>query len=151
MTQDPKSDVEHEDELNEIYKEVRETLVKLGMYILLLAKEKVRLEAELQLLRDELSREAELPKESVNLIKKKLILAKQANEIREEVIVERKRTAELQAELDQSYQKIKMLTRTKQLDKILSSGRTENSSMGLGYTGRHNGSTGTTHFVSGGF
>lgn len=101
MTQDPKSDVEHEDELNEIYKEVRETLVKLGMYILLLAKEKVRLEAELQLLRDELSREAELPKESVNLIKKKLILAKQANEIREEVIVERKRTAELQAELDQ--------------------------------------------------
>lgn len=101
MTQDPKSDVEHEDELNEIYKEVRETLVKLGMDILLLAKEKVRLEAELQLLRDELSREAELPKESVNLIKKKLILAKQANEIREEVIVERKRTAELQAELDQ--------------------------------------------------
>lgn len=101
MTQDPKSDVEHEDELNEIYKEVRETLVKLGMDILLLAKEKVRLEAELQLLRDELSREAKLPKESVNLIKKKLILAKQANEIREEVIVERKRTAELQAELDQ--------------------------------------------------
>lgn len=44
-----------------------------------------------------------------------------------------------------------MLTGTKQLDKILSSGRIENSSMGLGYTGRHNGSTGTTHFVSGGF
>ncbi|KAF8093778.1 hypothetical protein N665_0378s0008 [Sinapis alba] len=145
------SEVEQENDLDESYKEVRETLVKLGTENLMLTKEKARLEAEVQVLKDDLNREAELAKESVNLIKEKLLLAKQADELREEVLAERKKATDLQAELDQQYRKIKMLTGTKQLDEILSSGRTENSSMGLGYTGRQSSSTGITRFKSGGF
>ncbi|XP_056855389.1 uncharacterized protein LOC108838558, partial [Raphanus sativus] len=145
------SDVEQENDLDESYKEVRETLVKLGTENLALAKEKARLEVEVQVLKDDLDREAELAKESVNLIKEKLVLSKQADELREELLTERKKAADLQAELDQQYRKIKMLTGTKQLDKILSCGRTESSSMGLGYSGRQSSSTGTTRFVSGGF
>ncbi|KAF2594470.1 hypothetical protein F2Q70_00042465 [Brassica cretica] len=76
------SDAEPERELDESYKEVCETLIKLGMENLSLTKEKERLEAELSLLRLELQREAELAKESVRLIKEKLILAKQAKELR---------------------------------------------------------------------
>ncbi|KAJ4873429.1 Concanavalin A-like lectin/glucanase domain protein [Raphanus sativus] len=135
------SDAEQENDLDESYKEVRETLVKLGTENLALAKEKARLEVEVQVLKDDLNREAELAKESVNLIKEKLVLSKQADELREELLAERKKAADLQAELDQQYRKIKMLTGTKQLDKILSSGRTENSLMGLGYTGRQSSST----------
>ncbi|KAJ4906829.1 Uncharacterized protein Rs2_10487 [Raphanus sativus] len=84
------SDVEQENDLDESYKEVRETLVKLGTENLALAKEKARLEVEVQVLKDDLNREAELAKESVNLIKEKLVLSKQADELREELLTERK-------------------------------------------------------------
>ncbi|WZY92900.1 hypothetical protein YC2023_065229 [Brassica napus] len=96
-------------------------------------------------------REAKLAKESVGLIKEKLILAKQVEELIEEVVAERKVSEDLQAKLDQHNKNIRMLTGTKQLDKILCAGRTENSHMGLGYTGRQYGDTGKTNFVSGGY
>ncbi|KAF3602102.1 hypothetical protein F2Q69_00034978 [Brassica cretica] len=119
------SDVEPERKLDESYKEVRETLIKLSMenlsLSLSLTKEKERLEAKLSLIRLELQREAELV------------------------------SADLQAKLDQQNKNIKMLTGTKQLDKILSAGRTENSHMGLAYMGRQSGDTGKTNFVSGGY
>ena len=85
------------------------------------------------------------------MIKEKLVLAKQAEELREEVVAEKKLAADLQAKLDQQYKNIKMLTGTKQLDKILSVGRTENSHIGLGYRERQSGGTGKTNFVSGGY
>ncbi|KAF2537305.1 hypothetical protein F2Q68_00022430 [Brassica cretica] len=116
-----------------------------------LIKEKERLEAELSLVRGELQREAELAKESVGLIKEKLILAKQAEELRQEVVAEKQVSADLQAKLDHQNKNIKMLTGTKQLDKILCAGRTESSHMGLGYTGRQSNNTGQTQFVSGGY
>lgn len=50
----------------------------------------LRLETELAILRDELRREAELAKESVNLVKEKLILAKQAEKLREELLAEKR-------------------------------------------------------------
>ncbi|KAF3516066.1 hypothetical protein DY000_02061457 [Brassica cretica] len=115
-----------------------------------LTKEKEKLEVELSLVRIELQREAELAKESVGLIKEKLILAKQAEELRHEVVAEKKVSADLQAKLDHQNKNIKMLTGTKQLNKILSTGRMGSSHMGLGYTGRQNGNTGKTNFVSGG-
>ncbi|KAF2564002.1 hypothetical protein F2Q70_00016353 [Brassica cretica] len=112
-----------------------------------LTKEKERLEAELSLVRLELQREAELAKENVGLIKEKLILAKQVEELTEEVLTERKVSVDLQAKFDQQNKNIKMLTGTKQLDKITCPGRTENSHMGLGYTRRHSGDTSKTTCV----
>ena len=50
------SDTEPERELDESYKEVRETLIKFSMENLSLTKEKERLEAELSLVRLELQR-----------------------------------------------------------------------------------------------
>ena len=138
------SDGEPERELDESYKAVRETLIKLSMENLSLIKEKERLEAELSLVRVELQKEAELAKESVGLIKEKLILAKQAEELRQEVVAEKQVSADLQAKLDHQNKNIKMLTGTKQLDKILCAGRTESSHMGLGYTGRQSSNTGKT-------
>ncbi|KAF3503152.1 hypothetical protein F2Q69_00040624 [Brassica cretica] len=116
-----------------------------------LIKEKERLEAELSLVRVELQKEAELAKESVGLIKEKLILAKQAEELRQEVVAEKQVSADLQAKLDHQNKNIKMLTGTKQLDKILCAGRTESSHMGLGYTRRQSSNIGKTQFVSGGY
>ncbi|KAF2573210.1 hypothetical protein F2Q70_00006105 [Brassica cretica] len=55
---------------------------------------------------------------------------------RQEVVAEKQVSADLQAKLDHQNKNIKMLTGTKQLDKILCAGRTESSHMGLGYTGR---------------
>ncbi|KAF3540771.1 hypothetical protein F2Q69_00021131 [Brassica cretica] len=101
-----------------------------------LIKEKERLEAELSLVRLKLQREAELAKESVGLIKKKLFLAKQSEELRQEVVAEKQVSEDLQAKLDHQNKNIKMLTGTKQLEKIMCAGRTESSHMGLGYTGR---------------
>ncbi|KAF3604572.1 hypothetical protein F2Q69_00033207 [Brassica cretica] len=136
------SDVEPEREQDESYKEVRETLIKLSMENLSLTKEKERLEVELSLVRLELQREAELAKESVGLIKEKPILVKHAEELKEEVVAERKVSADLQEKLDQQNKNIKMLTEPKQLEKIMCAGGTENSHMGLGYRGRQNGDTG---------
>ena len=54
-----------------------------------------------------------MAKGSVRLIKEKLILSKQDEELREEVVAERKVSADLQAKLDQQNKNIKMLTGTK--------------------------------------
>ncbi|KAF3505371.1 hypothetical protein F2Q69_00044815 [Brassica cretica] len=74
--------------------------------------------------------------------REKLIIAKQAEELRLEVVAEKQVSADLQAKLDHQNKNIKMLTGTKQLDKILCAGRTESSRMGLGYTGRQSNNTG---------
>lgn len=70
------SDVELERELDESYKEVREILIKFSMENFSFIKEKERLEVELFFVRFELQREIELVKESVGLIKEKLIFVK---------------------------------------------------------------------------
>ncbi|KFK33801.1 hypothetical protein AALP_AA5G062200 [Arabis alpina] len=81
----------------------------------------------------------------------KLILATKADMWEKELYAEKEVTAQLQAQLDLQYKKIHMFAGTKQLDKILSYGRTEKSYSGLGYTGRSASKTENTKFVPAGF
>ncbi|KFK22004.1 hypothetical protein AALP_AAs72311U000100, partial [Arabis alpina] len=145
------SDGEHEDDLIKSYKEVRETLIRLGRENTLLIQEKQRLEALVESIQVELQAEKKLSQESVSLMKEKLILATKADMWEKELYAEKEVTAQLQAKLDLQYKKIHMFAGTKQLDKILSYGRTEKSYSGLGYTGRSASETENTQFVSAGF
>ncbi|XP_010501815.1 PREDICTED: uncharacterized protein LOC104779122 [Camelina sativa] len=79
---------------------------------------------------------------------KELVLSAKADKFEEELLNEKKRTAELQSELDQQHRKIHMFAGTKQLDKILSYGRTENTHRGLGYNENKGAKSQTTKFVS---
>ncbi|KFK39509.1 hypothetical protein AALP_AA3G253100 [Arabis alpina] len=145
------SDGEHEDDLIKSYKEVRETLIRLGRENTLLIQEKRRLEALVESIQVELQAEKKLSQESVSLMKEKLILATKADMWEKELYAEKEVTVQLQAQLDLQYKKIHMFAGTKQLDKILSYGCTEKSYSGLGYTGRSASETENTQFVSAGF
>ncbi|KFK28687.1 hypothetical protein AALP_AA7G033400 [Arabis alpina] len=145
------SDGEHEDDLIKSYKEVHETLIRPGRENTLLIQEKRRLEALVESIQVELQAEKKLSQESVSLMKEKLILATKADMWEKELYAEKEVTAQLQAQLDLQYKKIHMFVGTKQLDKILSYGRTEKSYSGLGYTGRSASETENTQFVSAGF
>ncbi|VVB11221.1 unnamed protein product [Arabis nemorensis] len=129
-------DGDHEDELVESYKEVRETLIILGHENLALITEKQRLEALVETLQTELQAERILSQESVLLLKEKLNLAVKAVNLEKELRAEKKISTELQSQLDLQYKKIRMFAGTRQLDKFLSYGRTEGVHRGLGYTGR---------------
>lgn len=144
------SEEEQEKELVESYKEVREALVKIGKENSDLIKEKSRLEALVVLLQNQLEDERKISKESVNLIKEKLILSSKADQLEQELGEEKEKAKSLQTELDHQHRKIHMFAGTKQLDKILSYGRTEKSHRGLGYTKREASDSETTTFVSGG-
>ncbi|KAG7584165.1 GAG-pre-integrase domain [Arabidopsis suecica] len=147
---DSESDEEQPVDFVESYKEVRETLIKLGTENQDLLKEKIRLESLVELLQNQLEDEKKISKESLSLMKEKLSLSAKADNLEKELIAERKISAGLQTELNQQHRKIHMFAGTKQLDQILSYGRTEKSNRGLGYIGREESSTGQTKFVSGG-
>ena len=125
------SEEEEEIDLAESYKEIRETLINTGKENQELIKEKIRLEALVDSLKNQLESEKQISKESLSLMKEKLNLSSKADGLEEELKTEKKKSAELQAELDQQYQKIHMFAGTKQLDKILSYGRTEKTNRGL--------------------
>ncbi|KAG7564434.1 Ribonuclease H-like superfamily [Arabidopsis suecica] len=99
---------------------------------------------------NQLEDEKKISKESLSLMKEKLSLSAKADNLEKELIAERKISAGLQTELNQQHRKIHMFAGTKQLDQILSYGRTEKTNRGLGYIGREESSTGQTKFVSGG-
>ncbi|XP_010436642.1 PREDICTED: uncharacterized protein LOC104720436 [Camelina sativa] len=112
-----------------------------------LVKEKLRLEELVMSLQDELINEKKIAKDSLDLMKEKLVLLAKADKFEEELINEKKRTAELQSELDQQHRKIHMFAGTKQLDKILSYGRIENTHRRLGYNENKGAKSQTTKFV----
>ncbi|XP_010476022.1 PREDICTED: uncharacterized protein LOC104755356 [Camelina sativa] len=74
---------------------------------------------------NELEDEKKIAKDSLDLMRKKLVLSAKADKFEEELCKEKEKTTELQSQLDQQYRKIHMFAGTKQLDKILSYGRTE--------------------------
>ncbi|XP_019101810.1 PREDICTED: uncharacterized protein LOC109133274 [Camelina sativa] len=144
------SDSEGEEVLDIVqsYKEVRKTLSTLGKENQGLVKEKFHLEALVMSLQDELMNEKRIAKDSLDLMKEKLVLSAKADKFEEELLNEKKKPAELQSELDQQYRKIHMFAGTKQLDKILSYGRTEYTHRGLGYNEDKGAKSQTTKFVS---
>ncbi|KFK40014.1 hypothetical protein AALP_AA3G318800 [Arabis alpina] len=119
------SDGEHEDDLIKCYKEVCETLIRLGRENMLLIQEKRHLEALVESIQVELQAEKKLSQESVLLIKEKLKLATKADLLQKELDVEKEVSEQLQAQLDLQYKKIHMFAGTKQLDKILLLNSTE--------------------------
>ncbi|KFK40887.1 hypothetical protein AALP_AA2G055800 [Arabis alpina] len=124
---DSESDEEHDDDLVETYKEVREMLIRLGQENSALIKEKQRLEAVSEAFKIELVVEKKLGHESVVLMKEKLVLATKVDMLEKELHSEKETSSQLQSQLDLHHKKIHMFTGTKQLDKILSYGRTEKS------------------------
>ncbi|KFK29914.1 hypothetical protein AALP_AA7G194800 [Arabis alpina] len=147
------SDDEQDDDdgLVKSYMDVREALIRIGLENTVLAKEKLRLEAMVEALQAELQAEKKLSLESVSLMKEKLILATKADMWEKELYAEKEVTAQLQTQLDLQYKKIHMFAGTKQLDKILSYGRTKKFYSGLRYTGRSASETENTKFVPDGF
>ncbi|VVA94040.1 unnamed protein product [Arabis nemorensis] len=84
----------------------------------------------------ELHDERKLSQKSVLLLKEKLNLVVKAVNLEKELHAEKEISAELQSQLDLQYKKIRMFGGTRQLDTIMSYGRTEGGHRGLGYTGR---------------
>ncbi|XP_019093239.1 PREDICTED: uncharacterized protein LOC109129445 [Camelina sativa] len=99
---------------------------------------------------NELMDEKKLAKDSLDLMKEKLVLSAKADKLEEELLRERNKSTELQTELDQQHRKIHMFAGTKQLDKILSYGRTEKTHRGLGFNENMGAKSQTTKFVSAG-
>ncbi|XP_010457015.1 PREDICTED: uncharacterized protein LOC104738554 [Camelina sativa] len=99
---------------------------------------------------NELVDEKKLAKDSLDLMKEKLVLSAKADKLEEELLKEKKKSAQLQSELDQQHRKIHMFAGTKQLDKILSYGRTEKTHRGLGFNENKGAKSQTTKFVSAG-
>ncbi|XP_010412595.1 PREDICTED: uncharacterized protein LOC104698916 [Camelina sativa] len=146
------TDSESEDEevldIVQSYKEVRETLITLGKENQDLIKEKLHLEVVIKSLQNDLVDEKKIAKEAVDLMKEKLVLSAKADKLEEELIKEKKKSTGLQSELDQQYRKIHMFAGTKQLDKILSYGRTEKTHRGLGFIENQGDKKTTTNFVT---
>ncbi|VVA98274.1 unnamed protein product [Arabis nemorensis] len=92
------SDEEHEDDLAESYKEVRETIIRLVQENLALIKEKQRLETLAESLQTELQAERKLSQESVLLMKEKLSLAVKASNLENELHVEKGISTQLQSQ-----------------------------------------------------
>ncbi|XP_010463490.1 PREDICTED: uncharacterized protein LOC104744176 [Camelina sativa] len=145
------TDSESEDEevldIVQSYKEVRGTLITLGKENQDLIKEQLHLEAVIKSLQNDLVDEKKIAKEFVDLMKEKLVLPAKADKLEEDSIKEKKKSTELQSELDQQYRKIHMFAGTKQLDKILSYGRTEKTHRGLGFIENQGDKKTTTKFV----
>ncbi|CAA7042424.1 unnamed protein product [Microthlaspi erraticum] len=149
-TEDSSSDEESEIDIYESFKEVRDALVETGKENLELKKENARLEEKVGELQKALQAEKDLNMDNLNIMLEKMEAVKRADDITKEYFLEKENSRSLQAELDQHRKQLKMLTGTKELDKILSLGRVGKSNLGLGYS-TGSGSTGkTVTFVSGG-
>ncbi|KFK25001.1 hypothetical protein AALP_AA8G053500, partial [Arabis alpina] len=119
-------DQDDDDDLVKSYKDVREALIRIGLENTVLAKEKLCLEAMVEAL------QAELQAEKNSVLKVNCTTSGTTRS----------------AVQEDSYV---CWNKTKQLDKILSYGRTEKSYSGLGYTGRSASKTENTKFVPGDF
>ncbi|XP_010418802.1 PREDICTED: uncharacterized protein LOC104704403 [Camelina sativa] len=145
---DSKSEGEEVLDIVQSYKEVRNTLIFPGKENQGLIKEKLHLEALVMSLQNELVDEKKLAKDSLDLMKEKLVLSAKADKLEEKLLNEKEKSAELQSKLDQQHSKIHMFAGTKQLDKILSYGRTEKTHRGLCFNENKGAKSQTTKFVS---
>ncbi|CAA7016422.1 unnamed protein product [Microthlaspi erraticum] len=132
--EDPLTDDESEVDIHESYKEVRNALVEVGKENIELKKENTRLTARVDELQKALQAEKDLNMDNLNIVLEKMDAVKRADDITKEYFLEKENSRNLQAELDQHRKQLKMLTGTKELDKILSIGRVGKSNLGLGYT-----------------
>ncbi|CAA7028212.1 unnamed protein product [Microthlaspi erraticum] len=114
---------ESEVDIHESYKEVRNALVEVGKENIELKKENTRLTARVDELQKALQAEKDLNMDNLNIVLEKMDAVKRADDITKEYFLEKENSRNLQAELDQHRKQLKMLTGTKELDKILSIGR----------------------------
>ncbi|CAA7043508.1 unnamed protein product [Microthlaspi erraticum] len=141
---------ESEVDIHESYKEVRNALVEVGKENIELKKENTRLTARVDELQKALQAEKDLNMDNLNIVLEKMDAVKRADDITKEYFLEKENSRNLQAELDQHRKQLKMLTGTKELDKILSIGRVGKSNLGLGYTTSSVTTGKNVKFVSGG-
>ncbi|KAF3569795.1 hypothetical protein F2Q69_00058809 [Brassica cretica] len=85
--------------------------------------------------RKELDDERKKDANTSDLKKKNVRLVAQIEVLEKQVKHEKARSSDLNAKLEHHYKTVRMLTESKELDKILSLGRQDQTSRGLGYTG----------------
>ncbi|KAF2575121.1 hypothetical protein F2Q70_00001830 [Brassica cretica] len=131
-TDDDQSSADGDDGIK--YQELCQTVVQIGKENLYLKKEKIWLEDTVINLRKELDDErkkeaskSDLKKENVRLVVHIKLLEKQVKD-------EKARSSDLNAKLEHHCKTVRMLTGSKELDKILNLGRQDQTSRGLGYT-----------------
>ncbi|KAF2617457.1 hypothetical protein F2Q68_00039157 [Brassica cretica] len=129
------------------YHELCQTIVQIGKENLFLKKEKLWLEEVVMSLRKELDDEQKKDLGSIDLKKENLNLVVKIGVLEKEIDAEKKKSLELHATLEHHYKTVRMLTGSKDLDKILSVGRQEHTIRGLGYTGYGEKKAGPINFV----
>ncbi|CAA7031655.1 unnamed protein product [Microthlaspi erraticum] len=144
------ADEDSEGESEDEEEEVRNALVEVGKENIELKKENTRLAARVDELQKALQAEKDLNMDNLNIVLEKMDAVKRADDITKEYFLEKENSRNLQAELDQHRKQLKMLTGTKELDKILSIGRVGKSNLGLGYTADSVTTSKNVKFVSGG-
>ena len=144
-TDDDQSSADGDDGIS--YQELCQTVVQIGKENPCLKKEKSWLEDTVINLRKELDDErkneantSDLKKENEQLVVQIEVLEKQVNN-------EKARSSDLNAKLEHHYKTVRMLTGSKELDKILSLGRQDQTPRGLGYTGYGKSDTELIKFV----
>ncbi|KAF3521822.1 hypothetical protein F2Q69_00046692 [Brassica cretica] len=123
------------------------TEVQIGKENLCLKKEKSWLEDTVIKLRKELDDERKKEANTSDLKKENVRLAVHIELLEKQVKNEKARSSVLNAKLEHHYKTVRMFTRSKELDKILSLERQDQTSRGLGYTGYGKSDTKPIKFV----
>lgn len=148
-TDDDQSSADGDDGIS--YQELCQTVVQIGKQNLCLKKKKSWLEDTLINLRKELDdeRKKERKKEAntSDLKKENVRLAVHIEVLEKQVKDEKARSSDLNTKLEHHYRTVRMLTGSKELDKILSLGRQDQTSRGLGYIGNGKSDTKPIKFV----
>jgi len=132
-TDDDQSSADGDDGID--YQELCQTVVQIGKENLCLKKEKSWLEDTVINLRKELDDGRKNEENTSDLKKENERLVVQIEVLEKHVKNEKARSSDLNAKLEHHYKTVRMLTGSKELDKILSLGRQDQTPRGLGYTG----------------
>ena len=132
-TDDDQSSADGDDGIS--YQELCQTVVQIGKENLCLKKEKSWLEDTVINLRKELDDERKKEANTSDLKKENVRLAVHIELLEKQVKNEKARSSVLNAKLEHHCKTVRMFTRSKELDKILSLERQDQTSRGLGYTG----------------
>ncbi|KAF3584125.1 hypothetical protein F2Q69_00029657 [Brassica cretica] len=120
---------------------------EIGKENLCLKKEKRWLEDTVINLRKELDDERKKEANTSDLKKENVRLAAHIESLEKQVKNEKTQSSDLNAKLEHHYKTARMLTGSKELDKILSLGRQDQTSRGLGYTEYGKSDTEPVNFV----
>ena len=132
-TDDDQSSADGDDGIS--YQELCQTVVQIGKENLCLKKEKSWLEDTVINLRKELDDGRKNEENTSDLKKENERLVVQIEVLEKQVKNEKARSSDLNAKLEHHYKTVRMLTGSKELDKILGLGRQDQTPRGLGYTG----------------